>query len=281
MRHASNPRRLERVLIMGLVSLAGCASPESNRILLMPVEGKMMVNAMVPQLDRRIFGLGIPETIGSAEEMWLVNHSDVEVHWDVDERDGRATTAWTKPGQIRYALELIPAENYVDIRMTIENRGSQTWHDVFAFNCVSPAKAPGFPDSTLHRTFISLDGRPAPLADVPRTVGPRPSVTVLPTRAHAERLPPFARAFQATSPARSDDSWVVIISEEGNAYMATTAPDASFLFTNTAFGCIHAAPAFGDIDPDDERTVEARVYLSQGGLGDFMERYEADRAARH
>ncbi|HSC29155.1 MAG TPA: hypothetical protein VLD67_17900 [Vicinamibacterales bacterium] len=39
----------------------------------------MMVNAVVPHLDRQVFGLGIPETIGSAGEMWLLNLPDGEV----------------------------------------------------------------------------------------------------------------------------------------------------------------------------------------------------------
>ncbi|MDH3215169.1 MAG: hypothetical protein OEN01_02625 [Candidatus Krumholzibacteria bacterium] len=273
----SNPLRFLPVAIVGLGLLAGCSSPNPNRIILMPVAGRMMVNALVPQQNRQIFGLGIPETIGSAEQMWLVNHTEAEIVWDVDERKGRVSTAWAQEGNIRYALELTPAEEYVDLVMTIRNVSATTWHDVFAFNCVSPAKAPAFHDSTLLRTYMSVDGDATPLADVPRTLGPRPTVAVYPTRSHAGRLPPFAEAFEAASPVWSDDSWLVVVSEAGDAHMATTAADASFLFANTAFGCIHAAPAFGDLAPHEEATVHTRVFFAKGGLGDFLERYETYR----
>jgi hypothetical protein len=43
--------------------------------------------------------------------------------------------------------------------------------------------------------------------------------------------PPIAAAFEAASPQRSDGSWAVVASEPGDAYMATTADGAAFLFT--------------------------------------------------
>ena len=264
-------------LITGLGLLLGCNTHKANRIILMPVEGKMMVNAVVPQLDRQVFGLGIPETIGSREQMWLVNHPEAEIHWQVDQTQGRVSTTWTKEGQVRYRLQLIPAEDYVDLVMTIENESVTPWHEVFAFNCVSPAKAPGFRDSSLSRTYLSVEEQPVPLENLPRIQGPRPTVTVYPTQAHVGHLPPFAQAFEATSPVESDGSWLVVVSEAGDAYMATTTSEASCLFNNTAFGCIHAAPSFGDIAPHDEVTVNSRVYFSKGNLGDFLARYEAYR----
>ncbi len=264
------------LLITGLGLLFGCKPHKANQIILMPVEGQMMVNAVVPHLDRQVFGLGIPETIGSREQMWLVNHPEAEIHWQVDPIQGSVSTTWAQQGQIRYGLQHLAAQDYVDLVMTIENQSVTPWHGVFAFNCVSPAKAPGFRDSSLTRTYLSLDEEPVPLANLPRIQGPRPTITVYPTQGHAE--PPFAQAFEATSAIDSDGSWLVVVSEAGDAYMATTTAEASFLFTNTAFGCIHAAPSFGDIAPHDAVTVKSRVYFSKGGLGDFLARYAAYRA---
>jgi hypothetical protein len=65
----------------------------------------------------------------------------------------------------------------------------------------------------------------------------------------------------------------------GRGHMATTTAEAAFLFNNTAFGCIHAAPSFGDIAPHDEVRVNSRVYLARGGLDDFLERYNSDSKA--
>ena len=39
--------------------------------------------------------------------------------------------------------------------MTIVNHTEFVWHDVFAFNCVNPVKAPAFQDWTLDRTYMS------------------------------------------------------------------------------------------------------------------------------
>jgi hypothetical protein len=212
--------------------------------------------------------------------MWLVNHPDAQVQWTVDEHDGRVSTVWARDGEIRYTLQLIPAADRVDLVMTIRNLSGIGWHGVFAFNCVSPAKAQGYRDPSLERTYMSVDGRATALAGIPRTAGPRAGVTVYPTRRHGERLPPFARAFQATSPVPTDDSWLVVIAENGESHMATTTGDASFLFTNTAFGCIHAAPSFGDLAPGTEATVRSRVYFSQGGLEAFLRRHASDRRPR-
>ena len=88
--------------------------------------------------------------------------------------------------------------------MKIENQSDTPWHAVFAFNCVSPAKAPGLRDSSLTRTYLSVDEQPVALGNLPRIQGPRPTVTVYPTQAHARHLPPFAQAFEATSPVESD-----------------------------------------------------------------------------
>ena len=265
------------LLTTGLGLLMNCSLLKADPIMLMPVEGKMMVNAVVPDLDRQVFGLGFPETIGCREQMWLVNHPEAEIQWQIDENQGRVSTTWAKEGLIRYTLQLTPREDYVDVFMTIENLSDSTWHEVFAFNCVSPAKAAGFRDSSLTRTYLSVDQEAVALANLPRIKGPRPTVGVYPTQAHAERLPPFAQAFEATNPVLSDGSWMVVVSEAEDAYMATTTMHASFMFNNTAFGCIHAAPSFGQIAPHSKAVVNNRVYLSKGALHDFLERYDSYR----
>lgn len=232
----------------------------------------MMVNAIVPCLDRQVFGLGIPETIGCRERMWLVNHSEAVIHWQIDGARGSVSTAWLREGCIRYTLQLRPREDCVDVIMEIENQSARSWHDVFAFNCVSPAKAPEFLDPSLTRTYLSLGGRAVALADVPRVHGARAGISVYRTQAHARRLPPFARAFDATSPVISDGSWIAVLAKSGDAYMVTVTSEASFLFSNMKFGCIHAAPSFEDIAPHHRTVVASRVYFARGDLARFLAR---------
>jgi len=87
----------------------------------------------------------------------------------------------------------------------------------------------------------------------------------------------FVRGFGATSPDRTDGSWIVTLSEPSGTYMAATAVEAVFLFDNLDRCCIHAAPGFGDIGPGESSTTVSRVYLACGTLDDFLARFQADR----
>ena len=80
------------------------------------------------------------------------------------------------------------------------------------------------------------------------------------------------RGFGATSPDRTDGSWIVTLSEPAGAYMAATAMQAAFLFDNLDRCCLHAAPGFGDIGPGEGSTTVSRLYLAKGTLDDFLQR---------
>jgi hypothetical protein len=175
-----------------------------------------------------------------------------------------------------YTLRIVPAVDYVDLEMTITNLSDEIWHEVFAFNCVSPARAPAFEDSAMQRTYMQVQGQPQALAHTTRIQGRRPGMGIYAVLQHTDHMPPFAEAFQATSPNQSDGAWMAKIADTGDAYMATTTQDALFLFNNTNLGCIHAAPNFGDIEPADAVTVSSRVYFAKGSLQDFIKRYDAD-----
>jgi hypothetical protein len=269
-------RRYDRIVLFCL--LVGCdsMSEESSRIIIQPVQGKMMCNAVVPALNRQVFGLGIPETIGSREQMWLVNHPDVHITWAVDLETGTVSTMWTDEAVIAYAVHLIPAEDYIDIRMSITNLSDGTWHDVFSFNCISPARAPDLKDSALVRTYMSVDGQPRALSETTRIRGHMPTVGIYLPFKHEAHIPQFAEAFKATSPDRTDGTWLATVSDTDNTYMATTSDDPLFLFNNTEFGCLHASPNFGTLEPGEEKTVFSRVYLTNGTLDDFLTRYADD-----
>jgi creatinine amidohydrolase len=237
----------------------------------------MQVTARVPGLDNQAFALGIPETIGCREAM-LVNFPEAKIEWQGPDADGVVSCSWGPGGRISYSLRLVPAEDYVDLEMTIRNHTEFLWHDVFAFNCLNPIEAPAFQDWKLERTYMSSHGRPLRMVQTTRVKGHMPTVGFyLPERIKAGEESVFVRGFGATSPDRTDGAWIVTLSEPTGAYMAATTTEAAFLFDNLDRCCIHAAPGFGDIEPGVASTTVSRLYLAQGTLDDFIKRMEADR----
>lgn len=255
------------------------AAARSGGIALQPQPGAMQVTARVPALDNQVFALGVPETIGCREAM-LVNFPEAKIKWQGPDREGVVSCSWGPGGRISYSLRLIPAVDYVDVEMTIRNHTEFLWHDVFAFNCLNPIQAPVFKDWKLERTYMSAQGQPLPMAQTTRVKGHMPTVGFyLPERIQLGQESVFVRGFGATSPDRTDGSWIATLSEPAGAYMAAAAMNAAFLFDNLDRCCIHAAPGFGDIGPGEASTTVSRLYLAKGTLDIFLKRQEADRPA--
>ncbi|MHB8970706.1 MAG: creatininase family protein [Pirellulaceae bacterium] len=93
----------------------------------------MQVTARVPGLDNQAFALGIPETIGCREAM-LVNFPEAKIEWQGPDADGVVSCVWGPGGRVSYTLRLVPADDYIDVEMTIRNHTEFVWRDVFAFN---------------------------------------------------------------------------------------------------------------------------------------------------
>ena len=259
--------------------------PAAPRITLQGHPGKMTVGAQVPvpaPLAGRApaywgMALGIPETIGCREKM-ILNFPEVKIHWTGPDAGGAVACSWTSEGRIRYSARLVGGVDTVDIEMTITNLSNETWHDVWAFNCLNPTSAKPFNDWRLERTYMSEHGVPRLMARTTRVHGHMPTVGFYLN----EQTPwgvesPFIRGFAGTSPDRTDDGWIVTLSEPAGAYMAATAPDSLFLFDNLDRCCLHSAPNFGDIAPGESSTTVARLYIAAGALEDFLKRFEADR----
>ena len=255
------------------------AAPDSGRIVLTPRQGTMAVTARVPALDDQSFTLGIPETIGCREAM-LVNFPEAKIKWKGPDADGIVSCAWGPGGRIHYATQLIPAGDYVDVEMTVTNHTEFHWHDVFAFNCLNPTRAPAFKDWKLERTYMSSNGKPLRMSQTKRREGHVPTLQFyLPDTVAPGGESVFVRGFDATSDNRTDGSWIVTLSEPSGSYMAATSPRAAFLFDNLDRCCIHSAPLFGDIAPRKASTTLCRLYFAKGSLETFLERYETDKAA--
>jgi hypothetical protein len=237
----------------------------------------MGCTARVPGLDNQAFALGIPETIGCRQRM-ILNFPEVDVPWDGPDDEGAVRCQWTTAGRIRYSALVVPFEDHVDVEMTITNLGEEAWHDVFAFNCLNPVRAEQFKDWELERTYMSRHGRTHLMKNTTRVKGHMPTVGFyLHEQTPWGKESPFVRGFHATSPDRTDDSWIVTLSDPPGAYMAATSVDSLFLFDNLDRCCIHSAPSFGDIGPGQSSTTVCRLYLAKGDLDAFLKRYDEDR----
>lgn len=163
------------MLLAGLGSASAADGIASRRIVLKPEAGAMQVRARVPALGNQAFALGLPETIGCREAL-LVNFPEARVEWQGPDADGVVACSWGPGGRISYDLRLAPAEDFVDVEMTVRNHTEFLWRDVFAFNCLNPIEAPTFQDWKLDRTYMSRQGQPFRMSGTTRVQGHMPTV---------------------------------------------------------------------------------------------------------
>lgn len=253
---------------------------QAKSILLMPQHETMYCNLVVPSLERQVFALTIPEDIGCDEGLLLPHSERSRIQWDGMDKHGvagKAKTSLSIPGKISYELELTSTHDTVDAAMTISNLSEVTWHNVWSFNCLSPARAPDFRDSELKRTFMSVKGEPTLLSSLPRK---QEMGVYFHKQLSVEKQIPFISEIQGTHRDQTDRSWFITMSEDGKSYMAATSPDALFLFNNQALCCLHSAANFGNLAPGESKTVTCRFYFAKGSLDKFLKRWEKDQEGR-
>jgi hypothetical protein len=265
------------VLVL-VILMGGCNVQKNDQsIMLMPNQGKMQCNIVMNiEGERNVFALTVPETIGNREKM-LLNFPETNLVWEGPGDDGVVTTGWTNDSVISYSLELIPGKDFIDAAMNITNLSEDKWEDVWSFNCLNPVKATTFQDLEMDRTYMSTKEGPKRLSDTKRIIGHRPSIGVY----YSEKMEldeqwAFISWFEATSLDRTDGDYLVTLSESGKTYMAATSPNTLYLFNNLDFTCIHAAPTFGNIGPGESSSLTTRFYFSEGGLKDFLKRFNKD-----
>ena len=95
----------------------------------------------MPGLDNQVFALGIPETIGCREAM-LVNFPEAKIDWEGPDEQGVVLCSWGPGGRISYTLRLVPADDFIDVEMTVRNHTEFRAY-VFAFNCINPTQNGG------------------------------------------------------------------------------------------------------------------------------------------
>jgi hypothetical protein len=263
------------ILFVFLFATHCFSSSAQQNIVLQAVAGEMNCVATVPGLDGQAFILGLPETIASTEGM-ILNFPDVSIQWSGPDRNGVLSHTWTSQNKIEYSLRMTPSIDYVDVEMTVKNISASNWTNVFSFNCLNPAAADRFKDWGLKRTYMSKNGRPFRM-DSTKRVNDGPTKTVqFYLHENYHFVSPFVSSFKATSPDRTDDSYLVTLSDDFKSYIAATSPACSFLFDNLDRCCIHSAASFGDIPIGTEKKTTCRFYFAKGGLQDFLARFNAE-----
>jgi len=123
----------------------------------------MTCGVHVPLLGGAAFYICTPETIAARHGdilSWNSPELSQNLRGEGPDKDGTVRAECTAEGRVHYTAVMIPHEDFVDVKMTVENLGKDTWRDVFAFNCVnSLPTAPRFKDWKLERTYLSAQGR--------------------------------------------------------------------------------------------------------------------------
>ena len=255
------------------------AADQRSRIVLEGVNNEHTCYVKAPRLGSQTFALTIPETIACEEKNLLFHRPIKPIKWSKPDSSGAVSTVWTFSMDVAYSLRIVPAIDYVDASLTVTNLTSGDWHGVWAFNCLNPGTAKEFKDESLRRTYISVDGRPTEMSKLPRRKSAFLDLGVYFHEDARWTNLPVVSGWRATNPTRTDDSWIVTLSDARAAYMAATSPQALFLFDNTAYCCIHSAALLGDIAAGGAKTVTCRFYFAEGDLDTFLARFRQHKLA--
>lgn len=240
----------------------------------------MIFYADPAQLPGMRSALGVPETIGCRAHMLAIYFPDVsgKMHWQSDAETGVVSTQWTRAGLIAYELELRPSTGHVDIVVRVTNLSSKMLHDVFAFNCLNPVRAPQCHDTDLQRTYLSQEGQPVSHTDVAHSPGRRPSIRIYrPVGVGSSDEHPFVTATGGTSPDRTDGGWLAALSEPPGFFIAAQSQKPLFLFTNRDRSYLHVAADFGGLAPQQASSSVTRLYMAVGELSDCVARLRSWR----
>ena len=247
---------------------------DMNRISLSPMQETMRVIIRVPSLPGQVFSLVVPESVGHIGGLAL-NFPGQKPNWTGQDEDGSVGYELENEN-VLYTVRLIPSADDVTIVETLKNKTDKRWEHAFTFPCFSTQRAPRFSDTEFSRTFLMLPDGLTPVEQIERTISKRPLLQFYHTEGKRYPEHRFIDNFEATSPSAATMPYVLTVSKDEEAVVATATRDAAFLFNNGEFSCIHACPDFGLVFPDEERTAITRLYFLQGGIEAFQKRYRED-----
>ena len=221
-----------------------------------------------------VFDLNIPEEIGDIAQI-TSEGSFLRVDW-VEQSPGQWFSTGRLAGECSYEVTLVLTDDTVDIQILLTNESNRVWQHGTAFNHFSPHDCPSVRDFEVLRHWVRVGDVFQPLSQLPRVFSGRPGVQVFNVLgAPPVSQLPFANAFQAT-PSFTAEGWIAIQSRDGSRLVAIVAKPALFLFQNSEFTCIHAAPDFGTLAPGQFAVTQTRIYFVQSTLLEWYTRMRGE-----
>jgi hypothetical protein len=233
-------------------------------------ESPMSIKWTVDFLPGEVFRMCYPENFNAAagpKPYFLVHcRKDLTFYWKFDE--DRAEAYGSDPiGKMHLMLAAGEDEKALRWSLSFQNVSGELLENVSAFNCLNLCNTPLFRDLALERTRVrSRDGQWVALRDVPKMLGADTNKQYYPCIDGIDlkvRMATSQTTGWGISPAVLSGDRIVVDSVDGKWTLESIVHgQVAYFFTNweaTDAGCIHAAPLFGDVRPDEEMTVEGRI----------------------
>lgn len=218
----------------------------------------------VPGFEGDVFNVNFPESIGSTNKSrWF---DIIECSWTKLEDGNWLGKGWVK-NEIEYTIEVSIHSDYVDFVLSLTNKSEEKWEETHAFNCVNCGSAGSLRDHECKRHWVRSNGEFQKLIEIPRVFGPRPALQLYSVEgAPAGKEILFVHAFHSTPEDLTIEGWMAIESTDGKHLVAVVSKPALYTFQNREYSCIHSAPSFGPLGPDETGTALTRIYFVQSSL---------------
>lgn len=168
---------------------------------------------------------------------------------------------------LRFRLEEFDRNVHLGWEYTFTNGGNGTLTDLAAFNCLNLDRAPLFKDLAMERTRVTdAQGHGTVLDDVPKVRGPgKRTMQFYPAAGGIDlnRIDKI-KSYGVNSPAKLRGDRVTVTSRDGSWRLESIVDGpVAYFFSNWEpdHGCVHAAPSFGTIGPDQTATAQGRIAL--------------------
>lgn len=181
------------------------------------------------------------------------------IHWSAPESDGSIRGSYHEEGRFAFEAKVTPSPGVVSMLVDVTNLSGEVMEGAWLFTFLAPHGAPAFHDPKGERTYLSVEGRATPLAEIPWPESPRPELAAFPAMTLPQSLPDQVRGLNVEASTRPGEGWMIATNEDATASIAHVSPNPIFLFRNREISSLHVAPGLGDIAPGATARVEMRA----------------------
>ena len=211
------------------------------------------------------FRVMMPEVPGAMEDVtWrsVEGGLGLEFSWNAppEVKNSPLPVKRSFQGPLDYWGQIRAGEGEIEYSFSARNTGQNPWPDGGELNiCLAPGAETGFVDPELESLFVCQDRRWIPA----RTFCPSgPQMGAVRTRLSPFMTQGYPRLERISARTSADGKWVL-----GNAN-----DHGSFLAWNPIpkMSCLHCAPVFGPLEPQEAVTTRGKFYLFGGGLEELF-----------